>query len=100
MKYDHIIGGGQVQIMFADKPPEPVRALLKAHGFRWCPSPACWWRRGVTGAADVLAGIDRLLNPDRPDGACWTCGAPGRFRNHGAATPVLCDTCAAQGGGR
>jgi len=89
------IAGG-VRVQFSAKPPAEVLGQLKAAGFRWSPAAGQWWRNRVTGAADLLARIDRLLNPNRPDGACWKCGAPGRFRNRGAAAPVLCDRCAAE----
>ncbi len=89
------IGGGAVTVSFTDKPDERVRSILKSNGFRWNPALGQWWRTKVTGAADVIGAIDRALNPDRPDGPCWRCGQPGRFRRHGAATPVYCDACAA-----
>lgn len=90
------IAGG-VRVRFSAKPPAEVIGQLKAAGFRWSPAGGEWWRNRTTGAADVLDRIDRLLRPkDQPDGACWKCGAPGRFRNRGAAAPVFCDRCAAE----
>lgn len=57
-------------------------------------SPARGPRNRVTGAADVLAAIDKALRPaDWSDAPCWSCRRPGRFRNRGAAAPVLCDHC-------
>jgi hypothetical protein len=92
MKYSHIIERGRVSVMFAGKPEERTRAMLKAPGFRWSPAGGFWWRRRVEGAADFLAALDRALNQGRPDGAC--CGSPdGFFRPQGAATPVYCDKC-------
>ncbi|MBM3289652.1 MAG: hypothetical protein FJY92_05825 [Candidatus Hydrogenedentes bacterium] len=88
-----------VTVQFADRPAPHILDMLKAHGFRWNPVDRQWHRRSVTGAADFLGALDRALNPDRPDGACWQCGKPGRFRQYGAATPVLCDHCAASQGG-
>jgi len=86
--------GPDTRIFFPDKPSEAIRALLKSAGFRWSPSAACWWRRGVKGAADFLTALDRKVNPRRPDGPCWRCKAPGGFfRPRGAATPVYCDAC-------
>ena len=82
-----------VRVRFSARPPDAVLALLRVNGFRWCRPSGEWTRRRVVGTADLLGRIDRMLNPDRPDGACWKCGAPGRFRNRGAATPVFCDDC-------
>jgi len=88
--------GPDVQIRFTEKPPADVRHCLKAHGFRWSPQAGLWWRRKVIGAAEVIAGLRRLIEPRKPDGACWMCGNPdGYFRNEGAATPVRCDECQA-----
>lgn len=101
-------------IWFETKPPEPVRQILRANGFRWIPAGQHWWRRRVTGAADVLGAIQKELEPKRPDGRpvkadgqCWACGDPdGWRRNYGPATPVYCDRCEAEsralraGGGR
>jgi hypothetical protein len=79
--------------MFAAKPPEPIRAMMKANGFRWNPE-GFWWRRQVSGFADFCAALERKLNPGKADGACWRCQSPeGFFRPQGAATPVYCDTC-------
>ena len=88
--------GPDVRITFPGKPDERVRSLLKSHGFRWSPSAGCWWRNRVTGAADVLGALERMLSPRKPDGACWRCQSPeGYFRNQGAAAPVWCDACSA-----
>jgi hypothetical protein len=87
-----------VTVQFADRPSSDILAMLKANGFRWNPADKLWHRRKVAGAADFLTALDRALNPNHPDGACWQCGKPGRFRNYGAASPVLCDYCASQGG--
>jgi len=83
-----------VTVCFPDRPNAEILAMLKANGFRWNPADRIWHRRAVSGAADFLTALDRKLNPARPDGACWKCGRPGRFRNYGAATPVYCDDCA------
>ncbi len=61
--------GPDTRLTFNAKPPDAIRSLLKGAGFRWSPSAGCWWRRGVRGAADFLAAVDRALNPDKPDGA-------------------------------
>jgi hypothetical protein len=34
----------RTQLRFPAKPPEDVRTLLKAHGFRWAPSQGAWQR--------------------------------------------------------
>jgi hypothetical protein len=84
-------------IRFPQKPSEEIRSLLKCAGFRWSPTAACWWRRGVQGAADFLAQLDKRLHPGHPDGACWRCKSPqGFFRNQGAAAPVYCNRCWAE----
>jgi len=94
MTMKHHIDGRGVMIEFGEKPPQEVRSVLKRNSFRWSPSAQAWWRRRVAGAADVLCAIDKILEPARPDGACWDCGGPdGWFRNRGAATPVLCEAC-------
>jgi hypothetical protein len=94
--YTYQIQGGQTTIQFNAKPPQPIREMLRAAGFRWSRA-GHWWRRGYQGAADFLAALDRRMNPGRPDGPCWECGAPeGFFRPQGAATPVYCDACHAK----
>jgi hypothetical protein len=86
--------GPDTRITFPAKPDDSIRALMKGAGFRWSPAAGCWWRRGVNGAADFIAVLDRKLNSGRPDGACWRCKSPnGYFRRQGAATPVHCDAC-------
>jgi hypothetical protein len=85
---------GHASVTFSEKPPEKIRAMLKAHGFRWSPVGGFWWRSRVKGVADFLAALDRACNPGKPDGACWKCQSPqGFFRRQGAATPVYCDAC-------
>lgn len=96
MKFRYSIQTRYVEIKFDDKPAADIRGMLKAAGFRWSPSSGVWWRSRVEGAADFLAVLDKRLNPGRPDGACWDCQAPGKFRPFGAATPVYCDTCHAK----
>lgn len=93
LTFKHIIGP-HTWLTFNEKPPEAIRALLKGAGFRWAPDGGYWWRRGVRGAADFIAALERRIGPRKPDGACWTCKAPeGFFRRYGAATPVYCDRC-------
>ena len=88
--------GSDTRITFPTVPDVRVRACLKAHGFKWSPSASCWWKRGAKGAADVVAALDKLMMPRKPDGACWRCQSPeGWFRNRGAASPVWCDACRA-----
>ncbi len=78
MHYSFTVGA---MIWFETKPPEEVRQILRANGFRWNPASGRWWRRRVTGAADVLGAIRKELEPKRPDGRpvrpdgkCWVCG--------------------------
>lgn len=40
----------RLQILFGQKPEQPVIAQLKAHGFRWCRSEGAWQRHISTGA--------------------------------------------------
>ncbi len=94
MTFSQSIACGCVRIQFSDKPAEPIRRMLKAHGFRWQPASREWMRPRVTGAADILATLDKMIGPRRPDGACWQCQNPaGYFRPQGAAMPVYCDLC-------
>jgi hypothetical protein len=86
--------GPDTRISFPSKPVEAIRTMLKGAGFRWSPSAQCWWRRGCKGAADFITALNRELNPNRPDGACWRCQSPqGFFRPYGASTPVFCEHC-------
>jgi hypothetical protein len=86
--------GPDTRLTFNEKPDASIRALLKGAGFRWAPSGGFWWRRGVRGAADFIAALEKRIGPRRPDSACWDCSAPdGFFRPFGAATPVYCDEC-------
>lgn len=95
-QFTYSIESTDTRITFPSKPSDAIRALLKGAGFRWSPSAGCWWRRGCKGAADFITALDRKMNPDRPDGACWVCQSPtGFFRNEGVATPVRCDECQA-----
>lgn len=98
MQMTYSIGNGQTTIAFDAKPSANVRSMLKANRFRWSPASQYWWRRGATGAADVIAAVQTTLDREagirRPDGACWKCKAPeGFLRNRGAAAPVYCDAC-------
>ena len=94
MTFTHTIAPRFVSIRFSEKPPDDVRSILKAHGFRWSPQSGAWSRNRVTGAADVFSTIDKALRPaDWSDAPCWSCRRPGRFRNRGAAAPVYCDHC-------
>jgi hypothetical protein len=88
------IGNGEVRVVFSERPPDRILAVMKGRMFRWSKPGGYWWRRCFNGAADFLAALDRMVGPRRPDGACWRCQAPeGYFRPQGAATPVYCDTC-------
>ena len=55
MTYTHTIAPRFVSIRFPEKPPDDVRSILKAHGFRWSPQSGAWSRNRVTGAADVFS---------------------------------------------
>jgi hypothetical protein len=93
LTFKHSIGPG-VRIQFSRKPDARIRGMLKASSFRWSPASGEWWRSRLAGAADFLAALDRALNPGKPHGRCWDCGAPeGFFRPYGAATPVYCNRC-------
>lgn len=80
----------------------PVRSHLKALGGTWSPAQHGWR------VPDRVADRARQLVAQAATGyrepvgfsaaaqvaPCWECHAPdGRFRNYGAATPVLCDVC-------
>lgn len=94
MKFTHSIDRFGVTIAFSAKPNEAIRRALKANGFRWQPAAAHWFRGRVSGAADFLTALEKLIEPGKPDGDCWTCKDPnGFFRPYGASTPVYCDTC-------
>lgn len=52
------------------------------------------WTRGQKPTHSTCnATTETKAAEPRIDGPCWTCKAPGRFRSHGAAAPVLCDSC-------
>lgn len=97
MQVTHEFLGAGIAFRFDHKPAEPIRQALKASGFRWSPSAGHWWRSRSGHWADLLAWIrDNLDGPAKrkPVGNCWNCSSPdGYFRNHGAASPVLCDRC-------
>ncbi len=84
---------GNVFLKFDGKPSEEIRDSMKANRFRWNPREKHWWRNIYSGAADFIAYLHKTLEPNKPDGKCWGCDEPGWFRNHGAATPVYCDSC-------
>lgn len=101
MKFTYSINRGYVSFKFDGKPSEAVRTCLKGHGFRWNPNSLEWWRAKVSGAADAVAAVQKLLDREsgvrRPDGKCWKCQAEeGFFRPRGAACPVWCDKCHAE----
>ena len=47
---------GVVEVVFPTKPTETIRAALKAHGFRWARTNACWYGRDADFANQLLAG--------------------------------------------
>ena len=79
MMFHYSFTGGAT-IWFDTKPPDDVRQILRANGFRWHPASQRWWRRKVTGAADVLGASQKALAPKRPDG-----GRSSRMARAGAA---------------
>ncbi len=102
LTFKSTIGRDGVRVAFSEKPPDAIRSILKANGFRWQPAlapaiPGCWWRRRVAGAADFLTALERDIGPRRPDGKCWACRAPeGYLRPCGPFAPVHCDACHAK----
>lgn len=91
-------GGGNVTITFDDKPPENIRAALKAQGFRWEPHRKAWWRHGLI-VADFLYWLDTQYTPEElhpcrrrlENGEL--CGKPPRVRSSGPYTMVFCGPC-------
>jgi hypothetical protein len=59
------VEANRIQIVFPDKPAEPVRAILKSNGFRWAPSEGAWQRHlnnaGRYAATYALREIDALF---------------------------------------
>ena len=47
---------GYVEVRFATRPAEDVRAGLKAHGFRWARSSQSWYGRDKAYAESLLQG--------------------------------------------
>lgn len=98
MNFSHSIDRGQVALTFDGKPSAEVRAILKGQRFQWNPRAGNWWRRSVSGAADLILAVRKQIDKEsgvrRPDGPCWDCKDPaGFFRPFAAATPVYCDAC-------
>ena len=90
--------GPHTQIVFPAKPSESIRSMLKGAGFRWSRFGGCWVRRGVKGAADFLAALEKRIDQEagtrRPNGRCHDCQSPnGFFRAYAATTSVLCADC-------
>ena len=56
----------RVQLIFEGKPEPDIRAILKSHAFKWCPSQGAWQRQltanGKRAAREVLAQIRMLQN--------------------------------------
>jgi hypothetical protein len=85
-----------VCVQFPQRPPPEAIQALKLRGFRWNPAGHYWWKRHAADTPAVLDALRAIFAPvPTPRGPCWICGAPGTFRNRGAATPVYCDACAA-----
>lgn len=60
----------RVQLIFDGKPEPDIRAILKSHAFKWCPSQGAWQRQltanGKRAAREVLAQIRMLQNGGEP----------------------------------
>lgn len=54
----------RIQILFAGKPEEKIRAVLKSHGFRWSPREGAWQRHlnnaGIWAAKEAVKKIGTL----------------------------------------
>ncbi len=91
--------GNQTALTFPGKPPENIRAALKARGFRWNAKNRLWWRRGVNGTADFLTWLDKQYEPEplhpcrRKLDSGQQCGQPARVRSPGPYTMILCGAC-------
>ncbi len=94
---DYEIDWQSMSITFSEKPPESIRSMLKYNRYRWNGGE---WYPGHGASSEFIESalgkaIDKINGIRRPDGKCWNCeNKNGFFRNHGAATPVLCDNCA------
>jgi len=52
------------------------------------------WSRASGAQHPKCAGVYLPQSPQDVRAPCWICGDPsGKFRPHGAATPVHCDKC-------
>lgn len=60
----------RVQLIFEGKPEPDIRAILKSHAFKWCPSQGAWQRQltenGKRAARQVLDEM-RMLNGGKRD---------------------------------
>ena len=60
----------RVQLIFEGKPEPDIRAILKSHAFKWCPSQGTWQRQltenGKRAARQVLDEM-RMLNGGKSD---------------------------------
>lgn len=60
----------RVQLIFEGKPEPDIRAILKSHAFKWCPSQGAWQRQltesGKRAARQVLDEM-RMLNGGKSD---------------------------------
>ena len=53
----------RLQIVFEDKPDEPMRNELKHNGFKWAPSEGAWQRQLNSNAVSAAARLD-FLRPE------------------------------------
>ncbi len=51
----------RIQILFAGKPDDATRTMLKKHGFKWAPSQSAWQRQLTRNAIDSLGYVVRQL---------------------------------------
>lgn len=53
---------GRIQFVFAGKPDDDTRALLKANGFRWAPSQGAWQRMLNDNGRSAAQRVMQALN--------------------------------------
>ena len=68
--------GSDTRITFPAKPDERVRRLPQGPRLPVVPVGRVLVEARRKGAADVVAALDRLMMPRKPDGACWRCQSP------------------------
>ena len=53
---EECVEDNRLRFIFEGKPSAEIRAIMKAHGFRWAPS-VCAWQRQLTENARMQAGV-------------------------------------------